>query len=110
MEELLHQVENYKQEIGAFEANTSEGIEAFRIKYLGTKGLIKSLMGEMKNVPIEKKKHFGQVLNEFKQFTEAKYETLKQLLTGSEQKTEKEFDYTLPGDPFPVGTRHPISI
>ena len=110
MEELLQQVENYKKEIASYEASTAEGVEAFRIKYLGTKGLVKSLMNEMKNVPNEQKKYFGQVLNDFKQFTEAKYETLKQLAVNGEEKAEKKFDYTLPGDPFPVGTRHPISI
>ena len=35
-------------------------------------------MGEMKNVPNEKKKEFGQILNEFKQFVEAKYDSLKE--------------------------------
>ena len=39
------------------------------------KGLVKTIMGEMKNVPNEKKKEAGQLLNEFKQFTEAKYGT-----------------------------------
>ena len=62
MEELLQQVENYKKEIASYEASTAEGVEAFRIKYLGTKGLVKSLMSEMKNVPNEQKKYFGQVL------------------------------------------------
>ena len=46
--------------------------EEFRIKYLGTKGIVKTIMGEMKNVPAEKKKEFGQILNEFKQFAEDK--------------------------------------
>src|SRR5215471_5199309 len=109
MEELLQQVENYKKEITVYEANTAEGAEAFRIKYLGTKGLVKTLMAEMKNIPAEQKKNFGQVMNEFKQFAEAKYETLKQATAQTKPQFEK-FDYTLPGDPFPVGTRHPITL
>ena len=52
-------------------------VEEFRIKYLGTKGIVKAIMGEMKNVPAEKKKEFGQILNEFKKFAEAKFEELK---------------------------------
>ena len=51
--------------------------ESFRIKFLGTKGIVKSLMQEMKNVPNEQKKEVGQILNNFKQTAEAKYETLK---------------------------------
>ena len=52
-------------------------MEAFRIRFLGTKGLVKNLMGEMKEVPAEQRKAFGQVLNDFKQFAETKLEELK---------------------------------
>ena len=77
MEKLLQQLEDYKKEIAAFEATGDKQAEEFRIKYLGTKGIVKTIMGEMKNVPAEEKKDFGQILNEFKQFAEAKYESLK---------------------------------
>ncbi len=109
MENLLQQLESYKKEISAEIAATIEAVEAFRIKYLGTKGLLKSVMGEMKNVPHERKKEFGQILNEFKQFVEAKYEALKESTTDDHQSTA-DLDYSLPGDPFPVGTRHPLSL
>ncbi len=69
MEQILSQIEEYKKEIGAFTATDERSVEEFRIKWLGTKGLVKNLMGEMKNVPNERKKEFGQILNEFKQFT-----------------------------------------
>ena len=72
MEQLLQNIEAYKKEIDAFEIKDAASVEAFRIKYLGTKGLVKSVMGEMKNVPNEKKRQFGQVLNEFKIFAENK--------------------------------------
>ena len=77
MEELLKQIQDHKTEIEAFTATDEKAAEEFRIKWLGTKGLVKTIMGEMKNVPNEKKKEFGQILNEFKQFTEAKYEELR---------------------------------
>ena len=38
MEQIVQQIEQYKQEMLAFEAQTPEQVEAFRIKYLGTKG------------------------------------------------------------------------
>ena len=74
MEALLIQIEELKKEIAAFNGGDAE---AFRIKYLGSKGLVKSLMGEMKQVPAEKKKEAGQLLNEFKLFTEERYEALR---------------------------------
>jgi phenylalanyl-tRNA synthetase alpha chain len=66
MEQLLQQIEDIKKEITAAEAPNAEALEQFRIKYLGTKGLVKQIMGEMKNVPNEQKKEFGQILNAFK--------------------------------------------
>ena len=109
MEELLSRIEQHKSEIAGFGDNTSAGAEAFRIKYLGTKGLVKGLMGEMKNIPAENRKEFGQVLNDFKLFTEEKYESLKSN-SGSESIGKEKADLSLPGDEFPLGARHPISI
>ena len=110
MEQLLQNIEAYKKEIGGYELVDGQTVETFRIKYLGTKGLVKTVMGEMKNVPNEKKKEFGQILNEFKLFAENKYEELKRATTNDQQQTTNEIDLTLPGDELPLGSRHPISI
>ncbi len=110
MEQLLQQIADYKREIESFSAADSASLEEFRIKWLGTKGLVKTIMGEMKNVPNEQKKEAGQLLNEFKQFTEAKFEELKQSSNGSQQSTASSIDLTLPGDELPVGARHPITL
>ena len=67
-------------------------------------------MQEMKNVPADKKKEAGQLLNSFKQFAEEKYEALKQLSAISHQPSADAVDYTLPGDDITIGTRHPLSI
>lgn len=109
MTELVSQIERYKAEIADFNADNAEALETFRIKFLGTKGLVKSLMGEMKNVPNEQKREFGQIMNSFKQVAEERYETLK---TALENNTEFSFNYdiTLPGDALPLGSRHPISL
>jgi phenylalanyl-tRNA synthetase alpha chain len=110
MEKLLEQIETYKNEITGFTASDAEAVEAFRIKYLGTKGLVKNIMGEMKNVPADRKKEFGQLLNDFKQFTEKKFEELKSSISTNGVTEQVTMDLTLPGDPFPQGTRHPISL
>ncbi len=110
MEDLLQKIEGYKNSISAYGVHTIEALEDFRIKYLGTKGIVKAAMGEMKNVPNEKKKEFGKVLNAFKIFAEEKYEELKGSLASGENKTTSSIDWSLPGDPISVGTRHPLSI
>ena len=74
MDELIRQINNYRQEI---ESENGLDAETFRIKWLGTKGMVKTLMGEMKNVAPENKKEAGQLLNDFKLFTEQHFENLK---------------------------------
>ena len=111
MEQLLEKIASFKSEIASYTATKADEMEAFRIKYLGTKGLVKEVMGEMKNVAADKKREFGQLLNEFKLFAEAKYEELKVATAGNEvADKEAGLDLSLPGDPMPAGSRHPISL
>ncbi|GMV77123.1 MAG: phenylalanine--tRNA ligase alpha subunit [Chitinophagaceae bacterium] len=109
MNHLLQQIENYKQEINNCAITNADEVEAFRIKYLGTKGIVKSIMGFMKDVPNEQKKEAGQLLNEFKLFVEAKYESLKAVSSNNQDNTST-IDITLPGSPTLVGSRHPINL
>ena len=109
MEELLEKLETYRKEIIGTEISGADAAETYRIRFLGTKGIVKNLFQEMKNVPAEKKKEFGQILNEFKQLAESKYEAAKEPSTVNRQPPTK-WIWTLPGDPIPVGTRHPISM
>ena len=109
MEELLEKLNSYRKEIDDTEINGAEAAEAYRIRFLGTKGIVKNLFQEIKNVPAEKKKEFGQILNEFKQHAESKYESSKESVIGHRSSVIEQ-DWSLPGDPIPVGTRHPISI
>ena len=46
---------------------SSEDVEALRVEFLGKKGHLAMLMGELKNVPNEEKKEFGRVVNILKQ-------------------------------------------
>ena len=109
METLLEKIQTFRKEVSDYLAADAKTVEEFRIKYLGTKGLIKNLMGEMKMVPNERKKEFGQVMNEFKAFVEEKYELLKSS-TAETDHQEADLDLSLPGDPIPLGSRHPISL
>jgi phenylalanyl-tRNA synthetase alpha chain len=117
MEQLIQQINDHKNEISAFTAADEKQVEEFRIKYLGTRGIVKAIMGEMKNVVPEKKKEAGQVLNEFKLFVENKYEELKASsdsgLTTNELpagRAGSELDFSLPGDELPIGSRHPVTL
>lgn len=111
MEQLLQQIAQYRQEIEAYSAADEKAVEEFRIRFLGTKGIVKGIMGEMKQVPPDQKKSFGQVLNEFKIFAETKFENLKAAITlNNGQAVHSSLDLSLPGDPVPLGSRHPITL
>ena len=110
MNNLLEQVEHSKEEIINFATEDKNPAEAFRIQFLGTKGLIKSLMAEMKNVPAENRREMGQVLNDLKLLAENKYEELSKATDNSQPTTDNTIDLTLPGDALPLGSRHPISL
>ena len=108
MEELLEKLEGYRREIRESELDGADAAETYRIRFLGTKGIVKNLFQEMKQVPPERKKEFGQILNDFKQLAESKYDQAKSV--NRQPSTVNQIDLSLPGDPISTGTRHPISL
>jgi phenylalanyl-tRNA synthetase alpha chain len=111
MVEIFEKAQQTSAEIAAETPANAEALEAFRIRYLGTKGIIKGLMEEMRNVPNERKRDYGQVMNNLKQEAEAKYQSLKatfeeQALSGPSQ----ALDLSAPGEPLPLGSRHPVAV
>lgn len=102
--QLLEDIRNFKIE-------SEQELESFRIEFLGTKSLIKALFGEIKNVADDKKKEFGQYLNEIKNIAELKFNELKEKIVSSGSKSGSEnLDLTRPAEKIRLGSRHPISI
>lgn len=109
MDALKSDIDQYIDEIKAIKPANPEELENFRIKYLGTKGLVKNLFGRMKDVAKEDKKEAGQLLNSLKQTAEAHYEQYAHLKEQSDNGTQT-IDLSLPAKPFPIGSRHPLKI
>lgn len=109
MQSLQEQIQQYEQEIAATTPANAAELEAYRIKFLGTKGIVKELFNEMKNVPKEQKKDAGQLLNAFKQAAEAKFEEYKHLQQAGND-DNSGIDISLPGTQLPVGSRHPLRM
>jgi phenylalanyl-tRNA synthetase alpha chain len=97
-------------EIESFKAESREQLEEFRIKLLSRKGEISELFEEFKSVQPELKKEFGQKLNELRNKAQEKLNALKEKFEQGPGSEEKSIDLTLPGEPFPLGSRHPLSI
>ncbi|MCY1519930.1 Phenylalanine--tRNA ligase alpha subunit [compost metagenome] len=108
---LQDQIIQYTAEIDAFETTNAKDLEQFRIRFLGTKGIIKDIFEEFKTVSIEEKKTLGKVLNQFKQLAEAKYQGLNEAIVSSGTQSENAgLDLTLPGEGFEIGARHPLAL
>ena len=96
-------------EIQSFIINDSKQAEEFRIKFIGSKGLIKDLYAELKNIDADQKREFGQQINQLKNQAEEKYNLAKENLSDSQVKKDY-FDLTKPGFDESIGSRHPLSI
>jgi len=107
---MIEKIKGYIAEAEAFQTQNKEELEAFRIKFLGQKGLLKEFFAEFKSVPNEEKKEFGQVINNLKKTAEDKVAFIQDALESKEEAKGIYGDLTRPGEPFAVGSRHPISI
>ncbi len=107
---MLELITQYQIEINSFQSVNTDEIEQFRIKFLGTKGLLKSLFDDFKNVPNEQKKELGQLLNQLKNTANDKLKSLQDAIENQQADQGKFDDLTKPGYPIEIGARHPISI
>ena len=107
---MLDKVKELIGDVKAFNATTKEEVETFRIKYLGSKGLLKDLFAEFKNVDASLRKDFGQALNNLKKSAEGKVAELNDSLESSTSQKSFYGDLTRPSEPINLGSRHPISL
>ncbi len=96
--------------VNEFETKSAEKIENFRIEYLGSKGILKQLFSEFKNVDPTLKKEIGQALNSLRNSATEKIEALKSSAENSDTAKSSLDDLTRPATPIELGSRHPISI
>lgn len=99
------------EEIKSYVIDNEQKLESFRIEFVGAKSSIKALFGEIKNIPDDKKKEFGQFLNEIKNVAEQRFEDEKSKFEKLSSKSKSdEIDLSRPADKIRLGSRHPISI
>ncbi|MBQ0044058.1 MAG: phenylalanine--tRNA ligase subunit alpha [Bacteroidales bacterium] len=104
IEAILADIENLK-------CQKEQEIEEARVRLLGKKGEITRLFEEFRNVDKEQKKEFGQKLNQLKNAAAAKIEELKSTASAlAAASGSSATDLTAPGDSYPLGSRHPVSI
>ncbi len=108
--QLFDQAQAIIAEIEAAEPSTPEELEAFRIRYLGGKNVLKPLMGQIRHIPNEQKKSYGQLINKAKQLAAQKYQALKEKIARTAEQAEgQNLDLTAPPEPLELGAMHPLT-
>ncbi|MBI4372230.1 MAG: phenylalanine--tRNA ligase subunit alpha [Candidatus Omnitrophica bacterium] len=90
------------------EALSREALEKLRVSYLGRKGKVTNLFRELNSVSQADRPHFGQALNEFKEFVESQIRQKEDSLGAQVSRADSHFDPTLPGLRPRTGSLHPI--
>lgn len=108
---IFAKIDTILDEIKSASPQDSEQLEAYRIKYLGSKNVLKSLFGLIKDVEPTRKKDFGMKMNELKQTAQAVFDSsLEAIESAGSDQARVEMDMTRPGYPLEVGARHPVSV
>ncbi|MDF1694273.1 MAG: phenylalanine--tRNA ligase subunit alpha [Saprospiraceae bacterium] len=104
-------IEEMLADIKSADLSDSDSLEQFRRKYLGTKNQVNVLFKEIRNVPNERKKEFGQQVNSIKLEAELKFNQAKSEIEREEsKKAVNDLDMSAPAGNEFVGSRHPVSI
>ena len=102
-------IEDLTLELSSVQLSDEQTLEQFRIRFLGSKNVLKDLYAAIKDIPNDQKRAYGQQVNALKERAEQVYYEAKAALTQT-QSVGPEEDLTRPaGDPQ-VGAHHPLSL
>ncbi len=105
--EDLHALE--KQVLAELESlQNDEQAEQFRLRYLGKKGILKTLLKGMKDLDPEQRKTFGAKANQLRDMTEQAFKGAPWRQSADAGSIDAAFDPTLPGKRSSRGTIHPL--
>ena len=107
---MREEIEKLLAEIGDLKCKTQKEVEEARVRFLGKKGEVTKLFDEFRAMDKDNKKIFGKALNDLKNSVQAKIEELKGAAAFDTSSDGPKQDLTMPGDPFELGSRHPVSI
>lgn len=95
------------------EAKGQQMLENLRIKYLGKKGELTSILKQMGGLSADERPVIGQLANEIRTAIENDLENRAKEIKAEEQKRRLEsekIDVTMPGKRHELGSKHPLSI
>ena len=105
---MFSQIDELLKEVNSFSPKSKEELEAFRLKYLGKKGLLSSLFNGLKETAAQDKKSAGLSINNLKNAVQNKINSHKN--TFDQVIKKSNIDTSRPVRINSFGSRHPISI
>ena len=106
---MIKKINENLELVKAFSTESKEDAEAFRIKYLGKKGILNNFFTQFKVLPPSEKKEYGQSLNLLKKAVTEKVKAF-QLRMDTSSSIGSSGDLTRPAFPIDLGSRHPLSL
>lgn len=108
--DLLNTINTLQTEIDQVKIANADELEVFRIRFLGSKNVLKELYGQLKTVPNEQKKEVGQSINSLKGSAEAKFNSEKTRLDKKQSSKGSGIDLSRPAQKVNLGSRHPLAV
>ena len=110
---MKNEIAKYIEEIRAARIedfkDKAAGVEQFRVRFLGRKGIMNDLFEQFKALPGDQKKEMGIALNQLKTAALAKIEEWKNFVEESAELNDTH-DLTMPADFSQRGSRHVLSV
>ena len=103
-------IDKIREDLENFKINAAEDLERYRLHFLSKKSELQTLLSEIKNVPVEERKSFGQKVNELKKRAQAYFDEQMERLESAIPTQSSSVDVTRPATALELGSRHPISI
>lgn len=106
---MKDQIDQVRRKMTEFVIDSSLSLEAFRIQFLGSKGIMKELYSHLKLVPNDDKRIIGLLLNDLRAEVEEKITLEKQnfLQLGVQDKSS---DLSKSGEDAAIGSHHPLTL
>tara|TARA_B100002052_G_scaffold43020_1_gene35765 strand:- start:403992 stop:405005 length:1014 start_codon:yes stop_codon:yes gene_type:complete len=105
---MLTQIDKLLKEVNGFSPDSKEELEAFRLKYLGKKGVLGGLFSDLKGATPQDKKSAGLAINNLKNAVQEKINSHKNTFDKVIKKSN--IDTSKPVGLNSFGSRHPISL
>jgi len=107
----MSSIDKIKEDILNASCANADELEAYRKRYISKKSVVGELFYQMRDVPADEKKAYGQKINELKNLAQDKFQELIKSLDKEEASVdEAPYDLTLPSSKGSLGSLHPITI